>query len=88
MEKRGFELRRITVSRKKYRSEKIMETTADFSRMARNCEKNLLWVEALYFWRMALKVFPNIPGELADQHRDQIITAINADMETIDSERS
>ena len=65
-----------------------METTADFSRMARNCEKNLLWVEALYFWRMALKVFPNIPGELADQHRDQIITAINADMETIDSERS
>lgn len=58
-------------------------TTAQYRKMAREAEKRLDWKNALEYWKKALEVYPEIPGELADRDRDQIITAINADQSMV-----
>jgi hypothetical protein len=60
-----------------------MTTTAQYRKAAQQAESDLDWDLAVFFWKRALEVYPNMPGELAQSDKDRIITAINADMSMI-----
>ena len=60
-----------------------MITTAQYRKAAQQAESDLEWELAVFFWKRALEVYPNTPGELAQADKDKIITAINADMSMI-----
>ena len=63
-----------------------MATTAQYRELAKEAEKKLDWELAVSYWRKALEVYPNTPGELAEVDKDKILSAINADMEMIVAE--
>jgi hypothetical protein len=61
----------------------IMETTAQYRKMAQSAESDLQWGLAVVYWNRALTLYPNIPGQLAEMDKDKIRAAINADMEMV-----
>ena len=47
-------------------------TTADFRRLAQECEDRLDWKGAAAYWRLALSRYPEGGGELAAKDRKEM----------------
>jgi transposase-like protein len=62
-----------------------MTTTAQYRELARSAEEKLNWRMAIVYWRRALDAYPATSGKPVSADKDRMITALNADKQTLKS---